>query len=358
MKKIAIIILAVWLPLIGFSQGCNEPDPDQRLKVFGYIQPQYNWNTESGTNKFLWNRARLGVTGNVPYDFQYYAVAELSPSFGGQPFLLDAYISYTRFKWVKVAIGQFKSPFTLELQTPCHKLNTIDRSRVVFELAAPLRDFGLMFFGGDNTTLFKYQFAIMNGTGLGVYEDKGGKDYVGRVVVQPFENRTLLGIGGSARYGTSTPVVADATADDKTMRFGVEGNFRWEDITVQGEYIIGKDVGSYTESGGCGGPVEVKEGSKRRHGYYITAMYMTPWRIQPVFKAEYYDADLDNLADSENPRPQDISKIMTFGFNYFFNDWTRLQVNYVISEADKKVQSQIGEMCYDNLLMVQFQVEF
>ena len=349
-------MISVWLPTWAFSQGCNEPDPDERLKVFGYIQPQYNYNTESGNNTFLWNRARLGVTGNVPYDFQYYAVAELSPSFTGQPFLLDAYISYTRFKWFKLSLGQYKSPFTLELQTPCHKLNTIDRSRVVVELAAPLRDFGFMIFGGDKTTFVKYQFAIMNGTGLGNLDDNGGKDYVSRVVFQPFKERTILGIGGNFRYGTSAPASTDATTDDWRLRWGIEGNFRMKDITVQGEYIYGKDVGSYMEGGGCGGPGEIVEGSKEREGWYVTAMYMTPWRLQPVVKYEYYDADIQ--AATDDSRTQDIQYVTTLGVNYFFNDWTRLQINYTLVDSNKKVQSQIGDMCYDKLLMVQFQVEF
>jgi phosphate-selective porin len=354
-KLIIIIIVSVWLPLLGYAQGCSEPDPDQKLKVFGYIQPQYNYNTASGTNKFLWNRARLGVTGNIPYDFQYYAVAELSPSFTGQVFLLDAFVTYTRFKWLKMSIGQFKAPFTLELQTPCHKLNTIDRSRAVFELAAPLRDFGIMVFGGSDATLLKYQFSILNGTGIGVYEDNGGKDFVGRVVFNPFKELKILGVGGSFRYGSSDPLAEEATKKDTRMRWGLEGNFRMKNFTVQGEYIYGEDVGSYIEGGGCGAPGIIKEGSKQRQGWYVTAMYMTEWRLQPVFKYEYYDAFINA---SDEGQADNIQYVTTFGFNYFFNDWMRLQVNYVLTDSSELVQSQIGEMCYDNLLMIQFQAEF
>ena len=42
-----------------------------------------------------------------------------------------------------MALGQFKAPFTLELQTGCHKLLTINRSKTVLELASPLRDMGI-----------------------------------------------------------------------------------------------------------------------------------------------------------------------------------------------------------------------
>jgi len=344
MKKLAIIIISIGLPLLGFSQGCTDADPDQRLKVFGFIQPQYNYNfSENGKNTFLFNRARLGVTGSIPYDFQYYVVAELSPSFTGQPYLLDAFISYNRFTWAKMAIGQFKSPFSLELQTPCHKLNTIYRSHVVVELASPLRDMGFMVFGGSDTTLIRYQFAIMNGVGLNSFDDNGGKDFVSRVLLQPFKASKMLAVGGSLRYGTSAPKTEGAK-DDTHFRWGLEGNFKLKNITLQAEYIYGEDVGSYTTGGGCGGPGQIVEGSIERQGWYFTAMYMTGWRLQPVLKYEYFDSDVS--------KTDQFKYITTIGLNYFFNDWTRLQVNYLL------VSSQQGDDMLNNELMLQFQVVF
>jgi len=353
MKKLIIILLAIWLPTFAYAQGCSEPEPDQKLKLFGYIQAQYDWNTETGENTFLWNRARVGITGNIPYDFQYYVVAELSPSFTGNPFLLDAFASYNRFKWFKVAAGQFKSPFTLELQTPCHKLLTIDRSHVVVELASPLRDMGVMLFGGNDQTFVKYQLAIMNGTGIGNYEDKGGKDYVGRVVFRPLKDKNLLAVGGNFRYGTSAPSAEGVTKDDTRLRYGLEGIVKWHNLLVQGEYIFGKDEGSYLVGGGCGGPGEVVIGSKEREGWYVTAAYMTQWRVQPVFKYEYYDSDIQ-----ETDAANQFCYTTTFGINYFFNDWTRLQINYTTVNSTLDIHSQLGNLPYNNLLMIQLQAEF
>jgi len=345
MKKLAIIIISIWLPLLGYSQGCTDADPDQRIKVFGFIQPEYQYNfSENGTNTFVFNRARVGVTGSIPYDFQYYVVAELSPTFTGNPYLLDAFISYNRFKWAKMALGQFKSPFSLELQTPCHKLNTIYRSHVVVELAAPLRDMGFMVFGGNDTTLIKYQFAIMNGTGINTIDGNAGKDFVTRVLFQPFKAQKILAIGGSVRYGTSAPKTEGATTDDTHLRYGFEGNFKMKNITLQAEYIYGEDVGSYLTGGGCGGPGTVVEGSIDRQGWYFTAMYMTSWRLQPVVKYEYYDSDVS--------QSDQFKYITTLGVNYFFNDWTRLQANYLL------VNSQQGDDMLNNQLMLQLQVVF
>jgi len=64
--------------------------------------------------------------------------------------------------------------------------------------------------------------------------------------------------------------------------------------------------------------------------------------IQPVIKYESYDPN----ADENN----DASSIITFGVNYFFNDWTRLQLNYLY-KAEEVEESN------DEFLM-QLQVKF
>ena len=176
------------MPVLSFSQGCMDTPSEGGVKVFGFIQPQYDYNFNTDYNTFSFNRARLGVLGAIPYDFRYYVVAELSPIFNGNPFLLDAFISYNRVMWAQGALGQFKSPFSLELQTPCHKLNTIYRTHMVVDLAGPLRDLGFMVYGGNDTTILKYQVAIINGTGMNQFDNNARKDYVGRVEIQPFKS--------------------------------------------------------------------------------------------------------------------------------------------------------------------------
>lgn len=341
MKKLALIFALAVIPMFGFSQGCADVSDEEGAQIFGFIQPQYEYNFDTDVNSFYFNRARFGVIGSIPYDFQYYFVAEFSPIFTGQPFLLDAFVSYNRFMVAQAAIGQFKSPFSLELQTPCHKLNTIYRTHMVVDLAGPLRDLGFMIYGGNDTTYVKYQAAIMNGTGMNQFDDNSGKDYVGRAVIQPFKS-TLLGVGGSFRYGTSAPASADATEDDTRLRYGGELNFRWKGVTLQGEYIWAQDKGSYTTGGGCGGPGEVVVGSKDRQGWYVTAMFMTKFRLQPVVRYEYYDEDISAT--------DQFKYVTTLGVNYFFNDWTRVQVNYIIG-SDNAAD-------VNNTMLIQFQALF
>lgn len=65
--------------------------------------------------------------------------------------------------------------------------------------------------------------------------------------------------------------------------------------------------------------------------------------MQPVFKMEAWDPDTDLEENSLS--------VITFGFNYFLNDWTRLQLNYLYKAEDQE------EISNDELLM-QLQVKF
>lgn len=284
-------MLAFFLgPEANWSQGCMDAGDTEGVKVIGYLQPEFRQDflgtDDAGKsldkNSFYFNRIRLGVMGNIPYDFSYYAIAELSPKLGG-PYILDAFISYNRFgPYAKLAFGQFKAPFGLELFTPCHKLHTIDRSEAVNNLAGPFRDFGLMLTGGTNKlsifgskteNLFGYQIGLLNGTGKNILDDNRLKDLSGRITFHPFEFITL---GTSYRFGKHPAANPTATTDDERKRLGFDLELKFKGLMVQGEYIKGADVGSYTTGGGCGDPIEVHEGSLDRTGYFVQAMYQTP----------------------------------------------------------------------------------
>ena len=76
-------------------------------------------------------------------------------------------------------------------------------------------------------------------------------------------------------------------------------------------------------------------------------MYMTPWRVQPVIKYEFYEpnAAAETLGDQQT--------IITYGINYFFNEWTRLQVNYLY-KAEENGNVEVP----NDALLFQLQVVF
>ncbi len=70
---------------------------------------------------------------------------------------------------------------------------------------------------------------------------------------------------------------------------------------------------------------------------------MTNFNLEPVVKFEMFDADLNSDANEQN--------IITLGANYFFNDATRLQVNY-------RYRAEKGAEIPNDEILVQLQVKF
>ncbi|MDA3907344.1 MAG: porin [Bacteroidales bacterium] len=368
MKKLLAILLliAISTPFQLAAQGCVEPTSDDGVQVVGYIQAQYEtqflddglspMHGLKANNGFYFDRARIGVVGNIPYDFSYYVMTEFSPTKGG-PYLLDAFITYKRFApWINVSAGQFKSPFGLELSTPCQSLNTVNRSLVVSELASPFRDLGVFIYGGTgdkeifglkNANVLAWKFSYTNGTGMNMMDTNLGKDYTARLIFSPIAG---VSIGGSYKYGTIKPT--DPTMDeDVRSRYGFDISVEKANFLVQAEYINGSDQGSSLVGGGCGETPTLVIGDFIKNGFFVQALYMTPWNIQPVVKFESYDPDADVDFNKQND--------FTFGFNYFFNEWTRLQANYVYrtEESSDTVLADYNEVGND-FFVLQLQVKF
>lgn len=364
-RKVLIIIIGIALamPVTSMAQGCMEPSSDDGVSIIGFLQPQYEYGfmgedaegNSLNTSSFMFNRARLGVTGQVPYDFSYYAMAEFSPMKGG-PYLLDFFITYHGLgPWANISVGQFKQPFGLELSTPCHALHTIDRSLVVNELASPFRDMGVMVSGGtdtlsifglENKNIFSWSVALVNGTGLNELDNNVEKDIVGRLAFSPAD---FLTVGGSFRYGKQKNPDAAITKPDERSRFGADLTLNFLNFLMQGEYISGEDKGSKLVGGGCGSEPEVVTGDFSSSGYWGMIMYDTPWRLQPLVKYQSYDPDTD----------EDYNQLstLTFGINYFFNDWTRLQVNYLYNvEESSDTDPQNYHEIDNDMLLVQLQI--
>lgn len=346
-----------------FGQGCVETSSSDGPQLVGYIQPQFNYYMfgddangnaiKPSTFEFL--RARFGVVGSIPYDVSYYVMAELSPVSGG-PQLLDAYISYAPFgKQAKFSIGQFKSPFSLELNTPCHALNTINRSTVVNNLASPFRDMGLMVLGafGKDRDIISYKVAILNGTGINVLDDNANKEIAGRLVYAPLD---WIKIGASGRTGLiGKKIDTDGTSKSVT-RYAGDLTVDYKSIKFQGEYIYGVTVGDVETGGGCGGKAAgTALPVYKASGFWVAAMYMTPWNLQPIVKYESYDPD--GTTYSYQGVAQDyVENTFTFGVNYFVNDWTRVQINYLYN-SESKLNGLVKE--YDNdAFMIQIQAKF
>jgi phosphate-selective porin len=339
------------------GQGCAEPSSDEGVKVWGYMQPEMNVKfTDKTQASFLLRRMRLGVMGNIPYDFSYYFLVETSqfinPDRTGA-FLLDGFITYKRFRFFKISLGSFKNQFGRELVMPCHALYTVNRSKFVDELTSGLngsnRDIGVAFMGGNDTTFLTYTVTVTNGTGALAVDNNLFDTYAltGRMTIQPIKK---LYFGVSARHIESPPTAEGVTDKDTKLRYGFDAQYSIGGFTFLGEYIHGTDEGSYLEGGGCGGDPVLKTGTNNADGYYIMGVYRFPFNLEPVYKFESYTTKKDDGGDTPNP-VENTSYYQTFGLNYYPNDWSRIQVNYVY-RAERPTEHN------DDCLFIQVQVKF
>ncbi|MBE0639704.1 MAG: outer membrane beta-barrel protein [Bacteroidales bacterium] len=315
MRKLAISIITILMlgnVYVAKAQGCGDAPSDEGVQVFGFLQAQYEQQFQDETKStFSFERARIGVQGMIPYDFTYYVVVEYSPYISPNPYLLDAYVGYTRYKWIKASVGSFKTPMGLEASMPCNGLITVYRSTATMQMVAPFRDLGLVFMGGDAKTKFQYSLAIMNGSGLKVEDNNKKKDIVTRVLYRPWE---FLQVGGNFRYGYPSY----NNNEDSRTTYGIELKANHKNWTLLGEYLA--DEGDYNRDlgGGCSG--ELLALGEERSGGWAALAYKTKWEIEPVIKYDFFDSG--NAAEYKESN-------ITFGVNYFPNDWVRLQANYI-----------------------------
>ena len=133
--------------------------------------------------------------------------------------------------------------------------------------------------------------------------------------------------------------------DDTRTRYGAELEIKVKNFLLQAEYLYGMDKGSSLEGGGCGGEPTVVLGDFEKSGYYVQAMYLTSIGLQPVLKYEWYDPDMD--------KNNNATYTTTIGLNYFLNDWSRIQANYMINE-NKDITSNF----YQSKFLIQVQAKF
>ncbi len=365
-----LIILSLFATTRLSAQGCMEPSSSTGgASVIGYIQPEFkvgfNGKNVDGTSKndmgFSFRRARLGFAGNIPYDFSYYVLAEFS-TFQNGPYLLDAFVTYNRFKpWFKISMGQFKKPFGLELTTGCQDLYTINRSKVVNELTSPDRDLGVMisgttgakkFFGLEKENIFSYSLSVTNGTGKNTLDIDRSKDFIGRLVFAPYD---WISVGGSYHTGKQKNADVTVTKMDERMRYGFDITLKKYNFILQSEYVFGQDKGSKLIGGGCGATPELVVGNFKSNGYFTQLMYNTKWKLMPLVKYETYDPNMD-LQDFDHTSFRQST--FTFGLNYYANDWTRIQLNYLYNlESSSSTDITNYNEVPNDMFLLQIQVK-
>jgi hypothetical protein len=152
----------------------------ERLKISGYIQPQYVHSESS--DEFSVRRGRVKFTYQATPTSRFVLQPDISSSGvslkDGYAELIEPWTSWRN----TLTAGQFTWPFGFELLYSSSRREMPERTRVVRALFPGERDRGVMLSGGAATGVFNYRLAIVNGEGTtDTFDENDGNAVVGRL---------------------------------------------------------------------------------------------------------------------------------------------------------------------------------
>lgn len=236
------------------------------IKFGGYIMGKYSWNDQAGkeTNGgFDLRFVRLYASGYAFKDFFYRFQLEVNGAPGEDkgPRIVDAFIEWQKYDFLRIKLGQFKRPYGFE-----NPYNPIDvglgsYSQATMKIASigdrngehksSGRDLGLQLQGDlfpsrkDGHHWVHYQIGVFNGQGINHSDKDKFKDLIGGLWISPIKNLSIGGFGWNGRYTNEKYDAAEAAANPDTykevkqvdrIRWGA--GLKYEDKwTVRGEYM-------------------------------------------------------------------------------------------------------------------------
>jgi len=176
------------------------------------FEPHYPINDD-----FDIRRARLYIGGKLFEYFNFKLEGEFEGSSNNR--LVDAYVNYEYFPYLKFQIGQFKEPYSIEQLIADKNLFFNERSFGYY--LTPGRDVGFMVYGNLLKDSLLYSAGVFNGDGTDAYKRGQGNDKqaTGRLVAIPFNNfgpSFLKGLQLGSSFSYSNLSVSDFKIDVKT----------------------------------------------------------------------------------------------------------------------------------------------
>lgn len=232
-----------------------------KLTLWGYAQTGYTFKETSGvrTNALDVTRIILMAKGELTSKLSFFIMFDAAK---GE--LHEYYGEYAFCPALKLRIGQYKQPFTLESLISPTIVSNISFDNSVLYMAGIAtdgcqgnhvgRDAGIMFTGDflkyKSWKLFNYSIGVFNGPGMNQKENNSQKDVIGQLNVTPikdvmFSTSFILGTGHAQ---TASPYGAFKAGDDyKRNRWSCGTEIKTKPLYARSEFMIGNDGGIHSK---------------------------------------------------------------------------------------------------------------
>ena len=372
----------------------NIANTTRSLTLGGTIQTRYSavtsTNQPTSPNGFSLNQAVLSFSGALKKDYEegksltyVFTLLGSAANYNIQP--LDAYLQYSILPSLDIEkpylyflFGQQLKPFGLEAQTTEDQRPTAGLATFTSALGLSARDVGIQLKGDllpvvdlaytYRVPLIQYNLALFNGGGYNVADTNRSKDILARVVLNaPVDyNSDFRGLSiGSSYYtghqdlalNTTGALISGGSGKGSKIRYGQDIAYVASPVGFTAEYAVGEDERALS---GTSLANAVKSTIQSR-GYTVTFFYQWgeqflkqvrnqsrlddwwPTTYQPFIRFDHWDPDT-SVANNE-------STVLTYGFNFFFAQTTKLQLNYTVTD-NKLINKK------ENQFIAQFQYAF
>ena len=349
LKTVFLTVVTVAISHTALMAQNNDKMPDwakdvtERLQFHGYAQGGFNYNHKGGedTQTFELKRVIFWTNAQITDRWSFLFMHDFSSV------VQEYYTNYrlTRNKALTVRLGQFKNGLSIENPLSPTAMEAIDvYSEGVTYLTGcgsdPLlgvqygRDLGISVYGETDNGKLRYELDVMNGQGINRKDRNPEKDFIGRLEYRPMEGLNLVATGQIGRgHAVATSVYNPAIQvgqNYRRNRWTIGFDYKSKAFNAHGEYLEGKD------------------GSALSRGAYITgAVPLGETKCDFVASYDFFNFNTDLNMDQHKA---------IAGFQYWFYQKCRLQVQYVYKSAYTAGNAFIHDDCH--AVMCQMQIRF
>ncbi|MBO5135673.1 MAG: porin [Bacteroidaceae bacterium] len=229
---------------------------DPSIKFGGYIVGKYSVNDRAGQSSnggFDLRFVRLYLNGYCFQDFYYRLQMEVNGAPGPDkgPRVVDAFVEWQKFDFLRLKLGQFKRSFGFENPYSPLAVGLGSYSQATMKLASindrigehksSGRDLGFqaqgdLFKAKDGHYWLHYQVGFFNGQGINHADKDNFKDLIGGLWISPIKDLAIGGFGWNGKYTNEKYTGNGDLKSVARKRWGVGMKYesKW---TLRGEYM-------------------------------------------------------------------------------------------------------------------------